>query len=176
MSNNVVSSPYTVTILDADKDEDCLLYKGMRIISLVNAPGVFDETFEGVNSRTDEQWRDSLSQEATSIIWLDKKPVGIARLTNDWVDASWYRIGSVWVHPVHRGTEAATVLVEDVVRQAVVAGSKRQERESVDAPGILLSVSKENPRAAAFYKKLGFVDDPEWPVSGEPWIVMKRPF
>jgi ribosomal protein S18 acetylase RimI-like enzyme len=72
---------------------------------------------------------------------------------------------AMWARPEHRGTGVAAALVDAVKARAVQRGHA----------SVVLSVSADNKRAVAFYRKLGFCFLPEWePLASNPQISLQK--
>ena len=86
--------------------------------------------------------------------WQDEQVVRLRMVTGFVAGdpSSVYLVG-MWVAPELRGTEAARDLVGRVVEWARARGSER----------VLLSVERDNGRAARLYEKCGFVELDEMP-------------
>ena len=97
------------------------------------------------------------------LAYAGSQPIGIAaHVVSLNGEAS---LQAMWVKREYRGMAIAAGLVE-AVKQLCVAD--RQSR-------LVLDVAPDNARAAAFYKKQGFVFLPEWePLESHPHIQVQK--
>jgi GNAT superfamily N-acetyltransferase len=101
----------------------------------------------------DEFWRGGAEGGAkgeTSFCALafdDDQPIGMAVGITDQDESALAYLAAMWVAPEHRGTDAASLLVDSVARWAASRGAKI----------LFAGVLEGNTRAAAFFQKVGFV-------------------
>src|SRR5262249_24568356 len=80
-------------------------------------------------------------------------------------DAGEFNIIAMWVQAAQRGSGAAAALVEAMKAYAAAQGHTR----------VVLDVSPDNQRAAAFYTKCGFIFLPHWePLESHPHIIVQK--
>ena len=140
--------------------------KATRLAALLDAPTAFGASHASAAAFTDEDWQRraaSTPQRTFVLAYAGSQPIGIAaHVVSLNGEAS---LQAMWVKREYRGMEIAAGLVE-AVKQLCVAG--RQSR-------LVLDVAPDNARAAAFYKKQGFVFLPEWePLESHPHIQVQK--
>jgi GNAT superfamily N-acetyltransferase len=74
----------------------------------------------------------------------------IVREWSDWHAADYWWVQSMFVRPECRGKGLSALLLDEIARQARAAGALE----------VRLYVHRENERAAAAYRRYGFVDAP----------------
>jgi ribosomal protein S18 acetylase RimI-like enzyme len=126
-----------------------------RLRALTDAPEAFLETLANAEVFPDERWQDRATptdKQATFVVEREGVFDGMATgfVADD--PATVYLVG-MWVEPELRGTGTAGELVARVVDWARACGSDR----------VLLSVERDNGRAARLYEKCGFVELAEMP-------------
>ena len=140
--------------------------KATRLAALLDAPTAFGASHASAAALTDEDWQQravSTPQRTFVLAYAGSQPIGIAaHVVSLNGEAS---LQAMWVKREYRGMAIAAGLVE-AVKQLCVAG--RQSR-------LVLDVAPDNARAAAFYKKQGFVFLPEWePLESHPHIQVQK--
>lgn len=127
--------------------------KATRLAALFDAPTAFGASHASAAAFTDEDWQQralSTPQRTFLLAYAGSQAIGIAaHVVNGHGEAS---LQAMWVKREYRGMEIAAGLVDAVKQLCVAAGQTR----------LVLDVSPVNARAAAFYKKQGFVFLPEW--------------
>lgn len=127
--------------------------KAARLAALLDVPTAFGASHASAAAFTDEDWRQravSTPQRTFLLAYADGQAVGLAaHVVSLNGEAS---LQAMWVKREYRGMEIAAGLV-DAVKQRCVAGGHTR---------LLLDVSSDNARAAAFYQKQGFVFLPQW--------------
>ena len=127
--------------------------KATRLAALLDAPTAFGASHASAAAFTDEDWQQravSTPQRTFLLAYADGQAVGLAaHVVSLNGEAS---LQAMWVKREYRGMEIAAGLV-DAVKQLCVAGGHGR---------LVLDVSPDNARAAAFYQKQGFVFLPEW--------------
>ena len=127
--------------------------KAARLAALLDVPTAFGASHASAAAFTDEDWQQraaSTRQRTFVLACAGSQPIGIAaHVVSLNGEAS---LQAMWVKREYRGMELAAGLV-DAVKQLCVAGGHTR---------LLLDVSPDNARAAAFYQKQGFVFLPQW--------------
>ena len=127
--------------------------KAARLAALLDVPTAFGASHASAAAFTDEDWQQraaSTRQRTFVLAYAGSQPIGIAaHVVSLNGEAS---LQAMWVKREYRGMELAAGLV-DAVKQLCVAGGHTR---------LLLDVSPDNARAAAFYQKQGFVFLPQW--------------
>lgn len=140
--------------------------KTARLAALLDVPTAFGASHAGAAAFTDEDWQHraaSTPQRTFLLACADGQPVGLAAHVVD--SQGECSLQAMWVRLDYRGMEIAAGLV-DAVKQLCVAGGHTR---------LLLDVSPDNARAAAFYQKQGFVFLPEWePLDSHPHIQVQK--
>lgn len=134
-------------------EEDWEMLKAMRLASLLDAPTAFGVSHATAAAHSDSQWRDRASgrgQAQYLLAFIDDAPVGMVGGVVS--PTSEFNLIAMWIKPAHRGTAAATRLVDSIKTHAVSQGHAR----------VVLDVAPDNARAAAFYRKQGFSFLPVW--------------
>lgn len=165
----------------AVRAEDWELLRELRLAGLADpvASVAFNETYQSAAAQNDEFWRRRAAQGvqgmlAETFIGEDTEDsgrwAGCVTVLDEGESA---HVAGVYVRPVHRGTG----LAEGLFRAA--------EEWACERPYVmrmLLHVHENNPRAEAFYRKVGyvrsggFVSDPKAPVLREYEMVRELPF
>ncbi|MFJ7050019.1 GNAT family N-acetyltransferase [Streptomyces sp. JV178] len=155
---------YTVRFIHA---EEWPAVKELRLASLQDpmAPVAFLETYEQANSRPDSFWQERAAGGAEGAL-------GVRQIIAERADGAW--VGSVTVLIEEAGsTDWAGMPVERLQGHLVGVYVRPEERGrglteqlfdaavewawSRDVERVRLIVHEENPRAQAFYRKVGFV-------------------
>jgi RimJ/RimL family protein N-acetyltransferase len=132
--------------------EDWRPYRELRLEALKESPFAFVERYEDALGRPDEFWRERMARSAaedgvtTFVVVRDGRFVAQATCLIE-RDAVAHVVG-VYVTPPARGGRVAESLMAAVLRWA---------RERRGARRVRLFVTGANPRAAAFYRRIGFV-------------------
>lgn len=147
-------------------EDDWRELKQVRLAALLDAPTAFGVTHASAAAYTDQAWRDRAAGRgpARYILAFDgAAAVGIVAHVPAAEGA--LDLIAMWVTPSLRGTPTAARLVAAVKAHAVANSHAR----------ILLGVSPENVRAAAFYQRQGFAFLPEWePLESHPHIQLQK--
>ena len=124
------------------------MLRELRIAALTDSPSAFSSTLEREINRTAENWRSWFTPPSVTFILESAKrePRGIVAGALDRSDSSIAILMSMWVHPSHRGTGAASQLITLIQRWA--AESRVRE--------LRLLVNESNPVARRCYERLGF--------------------
>jgi ribosomal protein S18 acetylase RimI-like enzyme len=141
--------------------EDWAVLRQVRLAALAEAPYAFSSTLAREQNSTEDQWRARVTNVLHFLAWQDGEPVGLAagfaEPSGDQAadgqagqpgagpGRGWHLV-SMWVSPQARGSGAAEQLVQAVCAAARADGATR----------IRLWVTDANPRAQAFYQRLGF--------------------
>jgi ribosomal protein S18 acetylase RimI-like enzyme len=128
------------------------VYREVRLDALRGAPRAFWTTHAEAAARTDDEWRQIVTQpQERSRTWLAMRgdravgSVGSFRLP-DQPEGECIPVG-MWVDPSARGLGVGELLVRTVLDSAAARGLDR----------VVLEVAHENGPAVALYERLGFV-------------------
>lgn len=127
--------------------------KAARLAALLDAPTAFGASHASAAAFTDEDWQRraaSTPQRTFLLACAGGQPVGLAAQVVD--SHGECSLQAMWVKREYRGMAIAARLVEAVKQLCVAGGQSR----------LVLDVATDNARAAAFYKKQGFVFVPHW--------------
>ncbi len=128
------------------------VYRQVRLDALRGAPRAFWTTHAEAAARTDDQWRQMVTQPPErSRTWLalsDGRAVGSVGSFRmpDQPEGECILVG-MWVDPTARGLGVGELLVRAVLAAAAEQGLER----------VVLEVAHENEPAVALYRRLGFV-------------------
>ena len=140
--------------------------KTTRLAALLDAPTAFGVSHASAASYLDEDWQRraaSSPERAFLLAYIGGQPVGIAAHAVSGKGEC--NLLAMWVRPAFRAMGVAAALVDAVKARAVAGGHRR----------LVLDVSPDNRRAAAFYRKQGFVFLPEWePLESHPHIQVQK--
>jgi GNAT superfamily N-acetyltransferase len=125
---------------------DWKVLRDIRLRALADSPSAFASTLAREEAFGEEDWRRRLEHGYCFLAWADGRPVGCVAGFAEQELAEEHHLVAMWVEPAHRGTPAATQLVEAVCRQARADG----------AVAVRLHVVDGNDRARRFYERLGF--------------------
>lgn len=123
---------------------DWKVLRDVRLAALAEAPYAFMSTLAEEEAYDEAAWRERIARSALFLAWDGAQPVGIVG-TFGRDDGGWHVV-SMWVSPAARGTGTAGGLIG-----AVVAHARAQA-----ASTLTLWVTDANPRARAFYQRMGF--------------------
>jgi RimJ/RimL family protein N-acetyltransferase len=137
----------TFTIRRAKPGDEPVL-RELRIAALTDSPSAFSSTLEREINRTAENWRSWFTPPSATFILesAQREPCGIVAGALDRSDPSIAILMSMWVHPSHRGTGAASQLIA-LIQQWAAESRVRELR---------LLVNENNPVARRCYERLGF--------------------
>lgn len=131
--------------------EDWERYRAVRLAMLLDQPGAYGSTFGREVGFTEEVWRERLGRPVFLAESEDGLPLGSATLLR--LDPTGDpEIVAMWVAGHARGAGVADALVAECRDRAVTEG----------ADVVRLHVMLDNPRAVAFYARLGFARDGGW--------------
>ncbi len=153
-------------IIRSTTEADWETLKEIRLAALQDAPTAFSLTRATAAAYSDEQWRDRASGR-TRVEYLLAFVDGVgAGMSGGFVNlALEFNLIGMWVKPAYRGAGIAATLVDAVKAGAVAQGHDR----------VVLDVSPDNARAAAFYRKQGFSFLPEWEaLESHPGITLQK--
>lgn len=138
----------------------------VRLAALLDAPTAFGLTHATAAAYGEEQWRDRAAGRTRAEYLLAFADGEAAGMIGGFVGAaSELNLIGMWVKPACRGTGAAAALVDAVKARAVEQGQER----------VVLEVSPDNARAAAFYRKQGFTFLPEWEaLESHPDVMLQK--
>jgi ribosomal protein S18 acetylase RimI-like enzyme len=153
-------------IIRPTTEEDWETLKEIRLASLLDAPTAFGLSQGTAVAYSDSQWRDRASGRSPAeyhLAFMDGVPVGL--IGGAVSPTSEFNLIAMWVQPEYRGTAVAAGLVDSIKTRAVSKGHTR----------VVLCVSPDNGRAAAFYRKQGFSFLPEWePLESHPDVILQK--
>jgi GNAT superfamily N-acetyltransferase len=128
--------------------------RDVRLAALAEAPDAFASTLARERDRPEAEWRSRIALLPWFLAWHQGQSAGLVaafpvthpgRAGPAHPIAEWHLV-SMWVPPSARGTGVAGLLVTPVLQHAREAGAER----------VTLWVATGNPRAAAFYCRMGF--------------------
>lgn len=162
-----------MTVRPIRADEWSVL-RSVRFAALKDSPAAFSETLTDAEAMPAEQWQGRAARGAAgeasfcALAFDDARPIGMAVGIPDQNNCTSAYLAAMWVAPAHRGAAVALALVN-----AIAAWSASRGRTMLFA-GVLPG----NARAAAFYRKAGFVEhhgpSPEHPTTVGSEIVLKK--
>lgn len=146
--------------------EDWQTLKKVRLASLLDAPMAFGLTHASAAAYSEAQWRERAAGQTRGQYLLAFVDGEAAGMIGGFVSpASEFNLIGMWVKPACRGTGAAAGLVGALKARAIAQGHDR----------IVLDVSPDNARAAAFYRRQGFTFLPEWEaLESHPGITLQK--
>jgi len=127
------------------EEDDWAALRAARLTALADAPYAFGSTLAREQEFAEDVWRARTHSGAIFAAWSDDAVVGLATGRLDPDEPGWELVG-MWVSSRWRGTGVASRLVRAVCEHARAAG----------ADWIGLWVTEANPRAHAFYARMGF--------------------
>lgn len=141
-------------LIRSTTEPDWPLLKELRLAALLDAPTAFGVSHASAAANPDTQWRDRAAGRgpATYLLAFDNTGAPIGMIGGVLSAAQEFNLIAMWVTPTQRGSGAAAALVEALLAHAVAQGHQR----------VVLDVSPDNARAAAFYQKRGFTFLPHW--------------
>ncbi|OLL75739.1 acetyltransferase [Pseudonocardia sp. Ae168_Ps1] len=137
----------SITVRELEPD-DWRTWRALRLAALAEAPHAFHSRLEDWLGAGEQEWRDRLAAPNRHLVAdLDGRPCGqVVAVPPD--ETGTADLIALWVAPHARGTGAAEALVSAVLDRAGGWGAGR----------LALHVVVGNERAAALYRRLGFVD------------------
>ncbi len=126
--------------------EQWQVVKQTRLSALTDAPYAFGSTLARELAFDDEMWRRRVHEGDWFLAWMRGQVVGLAAAITEEAHSAERHLVAMWVHPDHRGSAAATSIVETVCSWAQAQG----------AQAVSLWVADGNPRARRFYERSGF--------------------
>lgn len=153
-------------IIRATTEAEWAVLREIRLASLADAPTAFGVTHTAAAANSEAHWRERAAGRGPGrfvLAFVDGVAVGlVGAVVNATAE---FNLIAMWVKPEYRGTGVAAGLVEAVNQSAVARGHSR----------VVLDVSPDNGRAAAFYLKLGFAFLPEWEtLESHPEIAVQK--
>jgi ribosomal protein S18 acetylase RimI-like enzyme len=147
-------------------EEDWEVLKEIRLASLLDAPTAFGVTHASAAANSEAQWRDRAAGRGPAQFLLAFADGAAAGMVAGVVSArEEFNLIAMWVRPEHRGTPVAASLVAAMKAHAASRGHAR----------VVLDVSPDNERAAAFYRKQGFSFLAEWEaLASHPHITVQK--
>lgn len=153
-------------IIRSTREEDWQTLKEIRLASLHDAPTAFGASHATAAAYGDAAWRQRASNRGQAqflLAFVDGLAVGIVGAVE--TASCDLNLIAMWVRREYRGMAAAAGLVAAVKQRAIAQGHVR----------VVLDVSPDNARAAAFYRKQGFSFLPEWePLASHPEIAVQK--
>jgi ribosomal protein S18 acetylase RimI-like enzyme len=147
---------------------DWQVVRDVRLRALADSPAAFASTLAREHAFGEDEWLRRIEPGPWFLAWADGRPVGCAACFVE--QAGEWHLVAMWVSPDHRGTPAATQLVEAVVTHCRADG----------ADAVRLWVADGNPRARRFYERLGFTPTGlRQPLPSDPAVseeLMRREF
>lgn len=126
--------------------DDWTAVRRTRLTALADAPYAFASTLAREAALHSRDWRRLVGEGDWFLAWVGDRPVGIAAgVAGDDLPGERHLV-AMWVDAAHRGSTAATQLVEAVCDWARAQG----------AGAVTLWVADGNLRARRFYERLGF--------------------
>ena len=146
--------------------DDWETLKAIRLAALQDAPTAFGVSHTTAAAYSDEQWRERAAGPHPLFLLAFRNSEAIGMIGGGVSAATGeYNLIAMWVKPEQRGSGAAALLVNAIKASAIANGHGR----------IVLDVAPENTRAAAFYRRQGFVFLPEWePLASHPQIQVQK--
>lgn len=134
------------------------LLKQVRLRALADAPDAFSTTLAQAQAYTDTDWQERAHRfahpppAAARIAYLNGTPCGLMTCypasPQPTLAAPIAELTAAWVDPVARGQGAGEALAASIVAWAVTQNIRTLQAW----------VREDNPRAIAFYKKVGFAE------------------
>ncbi len=156
--NNIIIRPTTAS--------DWPALKATRLAALLDAPTAFGASHASAARFSDADWQQRAvsTPQRTFFLAFDREhAIGLAAQVV--AGNGECHLIAMWVQQPYRGLAVAQGLVDAVKECAVDNGHVR----------LVLDVAPENARAAAFYRKQGFVFLPEWePLESHPHIQVQK--
>lgn len=121
------------------------IFKDIRTRAITDTPRAFKDSLEESLARSDDEWKEILTQRAVYIATVVGAPVAVGTLHKE--DDGVWAIKGVWVNPDHRRQGIGQMLIERLLDEARGAG----------APCVELGVNQEMTSAIALYERLGFL-------------------
>jgi RimJ/RimL family protein N-acetyltransferase len=126
--------------------DDWEAVRATRLRALADAPYAFASTLAREAAFDSREWRRMVGGGDWFLAWVGDQPIGIAAGVADDHLPEERHLVAMWVSAAHRGSTAATQLVEAVCDWARAQG----------AGAVTLWVADGNLRARRFYERLGF--------------------
>ena len=140
-----------MTVVQPAEPDDWAVVREIRLRALADSPSAFASTLAREEAFGEEDWRRRLEHGYCFLAQAAGRTVGtVAGFAEEDVPDE-HHLVAMWVEPAHRGTPAATELVEAVCRRAREDG----------AVAVRLWVVDGNERARRLYQRLGFVSTGE---------------
>jgi ribosomal protein S18 acetylase RimI-like enzyme len=134
-------------------EQDWTVLKTLRLAALRDAPTAFGVSHASAAASSDDAWRERAAGRGPARYMLAFDGAAAVGMVGGVVSAAQeFNLIAMWVQPAHRGSGAAAALVEAMQAHARAQGHRR----------VVLDVSPDNGRAAAFYLGRGFRFLPHW--------------
>ena len=130
------------------------VYRALRLHALRDAPDAFGSTLAREEAFPDDEWVQRLAKGADSpmdfpiVAEDDSRPVGLAWVRIDPVDAKVAELYQVWVDPTCRRRGVGRLVIDSALDWARSSGVRQ----------MVLSVALGPSSALDFYRRLGFVE------------------
>lgn len=133
--------------------DDWAILKEIRLAALRDAPTAFGVRHAAAAAQTDAQWRERAAGPHPLFLLAFRDGVAVGMIGGGVSAATGeYNLIAMWVRPEQRGSGVAAQLLAAIKASAAAKEHTR----------IVLDVAPENARAAAFYRRQGFVFLAEW--------------
>ena len=132
--------------MDRVGPDEWTLLRDVRLRALADAPYAFASTLAREVAFDETDWRRRIDGGPWWLARADDVPVGLVAGHRTADDGDVRHLVAMWVDPAHRGSPAATLLVEAVCAWAAADGGRV----------VSLWVADGNDRARRFYERLGF--------------------
>lgn len=147
--------------------KDWQAVKNLRLQALADAPYAFAETLAEAEDTPDAVWQERIRQNSEgeksicALAIAGDQPVGMAVGLRNPEGNNNAHLVAMWVAPEQRGSGVAEALIEFIVDWA----------QKLGAAALVAGVTENNPRAQAFYRRVGFeiVPNPR-PLRSDPSV------
>jgi ribosomal protein S18 acetylase RimI-like enzyme len=130
--------------------EDWQLLRDVRLRALATDPEAFIETVENARTFSDERWRERARPSERSVTFAYEREGAFDAMVSAFAgdETETFYLVAMWVAPDLRGLGVARKLVEQILEWSRGEGRSR----------VVLSVERDNDRAARLYEKCGFTE------------------
>lgn len=128
--------------------DDFLIYKQIRLESLLQDHNAFGSTYEYDSIQADDYWKNALNSYHIFAIFDGDKVIGCAGLDIDSMERFKHnsKLWGVYISKAYRGKGMASILIDAIIKYA-------REKNILQ---IYLSCMQANADAVEFYKRIGF--------------------